>query len=96
MWDKNNEGKMDEEKIAKWTRKVTELGVPEDKVDEQLLWIFKKVTFKLNMLRLILDEKGVDETQAKAIVEKLAAKANEKDLSSIKEWHEKHQESKTA
>ena len=37
MWDKADEHKMDEEMIAKWTKKLTELGVPEDKIDEHLL-----------------------------------------------------------
>lgn len=92
MWDKDSEHKMDDEKIAKLTKMVVELGVPEDKVDEHLLWIFKKVLFKLNKLRLVLDEKGVDESEAKAIVEKLVAKTNEKGLAEIREWHQKHQE----
>jgi hypothetical protein len=92
MYNKDDEHKMDDEKIAKMTKMVVELGVPEDKVDEHLLWIFKKVFFKLNKLRLVLDEKGVDESAAKDIIEKLVAKANEKDLAEIKEWHEKHQE----
>jgi hypothetical protein len=92
----NSEHKMDDEKIAKWTKKVTELGVPEDKVDEELLWVFKKVSFKLNLLRLKLDEKGVDESQAKGIIEKLVAHVNEKDLSEIKEWHQKHEEDKAS
>jgi hypothetical protein len=40
----------------------------------------------------VLDEKGVDESAAKDIIEKLVAKANEKDLAKIREWHQKHQE----
>ena len=92
MYNKDDEHKMDDEKTAKLTKMVVEIGVPEDKVDEHLLWIFKKVFFKLNKLRLVLDEKGVDESAAKDIIEKLVAKANEKDLAEIKEWHEKHQE----
>lgn len=92
MWNKDNEHKMDDEKIAKLTSLVVECGVPEDKVDEHLLWLFKKVSFKLNKLRLVLDEKGIDEATAKAIVEKLVAKANEKDLAKIREWQQKHQD----
>lgn len=94
MWDKSNEEPMDPEKVAKLTQMVVELGVPEDKVDEHLLRLVKKASFKLKLLRLKLDEKGVDETQAKQIVEKLAANVNEKDLAAIKEWHEKHQADK--
>ena len=96
MWDKNNEHKMDDEKVAKWTKKVAELGFPEDKIDEQLLWVFKKVSFKLSLLRLKLDEKGIEESQAKDIIEKLVARANEKDLSKIKEWHQKHEADKAS
>jgi Tfp pilus assembly protein FimV len=95
MWDKADEHKMDEEMIAKWTKKLTELGVPEDKIDEHLLWIFKKVTFKLSKLRLMLDDIGVDESKAKEIIEKVVAKANEKDLAKIREWRDQHQENKT-
>jgi hypothetical protein len=92
MWDKDHDHKMDDEKIAKWTKIVAEFGIPEDKIDERVLWIFNKVSHKLKMIRLILDEKGVDEAEAKQIIEKLVAKVNEKDLSKIKEWHQKHQE----
>jgi len=92
MWDKDNKYEMDEEKKAKWVKKLTELGVPEEKIDDSLIWTVKKVSFKLSKLRLILDEKGVDESKAKEIVEKLVNKSLGKDLSKIKEWHEKHKE----
>jgi len=92
MGDKEHMHEMDEETIAKWTKMISELGVPEDQVDEHLIWVFKKVTHKLSKLRLVLDEKGVDEETAKAIVEKLAAHVNEKDLAKIKEWKKKLQE----
>ena len=92
MWDKDKMGEMDEEKKAKWIKKLTELGVPEEKVDESLIWSVKKTSFKLSKLRLILDEKGVEESKAKEIVEKLVTKALEKDLVKIKEWQEKHKE----
>ena len=65
MWDKDNMKEMDEEKKAKWTKKLIELGVPEEKIDEPLIWSFKKVSFKLGRLRLALDEKGVEESKAK-------------------------------
>ncbi|MGD0284381.1 MAG: hypothetical protein ABSB12_02205 [Candidatus Saccharimonadales bacterium] len=96
MWNKDEEHKMDDDKKAKLTSMVTELGVPEDKIDEHLLWLFKKVSFKLSKLRLVLDEKGIDEAGAKAIIEKMVAKANEKDLAKIKEWRDKHQQEKEA
>jgi len=92
MGDKEHMHEMDEEQIAKWTKMISGLGVPEDQVDEHLIWIFKKATHKLSKLRLVLDEKGVDEATAKEIVEKLAAHVNEKDLAKIKEWKEKLQE----
>ena len=57
--------------------------------------IFKKVTFKLSKLRLMLDDIGVDESKAKEIIEKVVAKANEKDLAKIREWRDQHQENKT-
>jgi len=85
MGDKEHMHEMSEEKIAKWTKMITELGVPEDQVDEHLIWTFKKATHKLSKLRLVLDEKGVDEATAKEIVEKLAAHVNEKDLAKIRE-----------
>lgn len=92
MWDKSAEHKMDEEMIAKWTKKLAELGVPEDKVDEHILWLFKKITFKLSKLRLVLDDMGIEESKAKEIIEKLVARANEKDLAKIREWRDQHQE----
>ena len=96
MWNMHNDDKMDDEKIAKWTKEIAELGVPEDKIDERLLWLFKKASFKLNLLRLVLNEKGVDEPQAKEIINKLVARANEKDLTEIKEWHQRHEEGKAS
>ena len=92
MWDKDNMKEMDEEKKAKWTEKLTELGIPEEKIDEPLIWAVKKTSFKINKLRLILDEKGFEESKAKEIVEKLVTKALGKDLAKIKEWQEKHKE----
>jgi hypothetical protein len=92
MWDKDKMGEMDEEKKAKWIKKLTELGVPEEKVDESLIWSVKKTSYKLSKLRLILDKKGVEEAKAKEIVEKLVDKALGKDLAKIKEWQEKHNE----
>ena len=92
MGDKEQMHEMDEEMVAKWTKMISELGVPEDQVDEHLIWVFKKATHKLSKLRLVLDEKGVDEATAKAIIEKLAAHVNEKDLAKIREWREKRQE----
>ena len=92
MWDKDTMHAMDEEKKAKWTNKLKELGVPEEKIDESLIWSVKKLSFKLNKLRLLLDEKGVEESKAKEIVEKLVTNALGKDLAKLKEWREKHQE----
>ncbi len=71
--------------------KLTELGIPEEKIDESLIWSVKKTSFKLSKLRLVLDE-GIEESKAKEIVEKLVNKALEKDLAKIKEWQEKHEE----
>jgi endonuclease III-like uncharacterized protein len=90
--DKNHMTEMSEEKKEKWTMKLTELGIPEEKIDESLIWSVKKTSFKLSKLRLVLDEKGIEESKAKEIVEKLVNKALEKDLAKIKEWQEKHEE----
>jgi endonuclease III-like uncharacterized protein len=85
-------GEMDEEKKAEWTEKLTGLGVPEEIIDEPLIWTVKKASFKLSKLRLILDEKGVEESKAKEIIQTLVTKALGKDLAKIKEWQEKHKE----
>ena len=87
MWDK-----MDEDKKAKMTEKLVEMGIGEEMIDERLLFVTQKIYFKLMKLRLILDEKGLEEAKAKAVIEKMVAKAMEKDLAKIKEWHEKHKE----
>jgi hypothetical protein len=49
---------------------------------------------KIVRLRLLLDEKGIDESNAKEIIEKLVSSANDKDLTKIKEWHEEHTRSR--
>jgi hypothetical protein len=95
MWDKTNKEPMDEEMKAKWTKKIAELGVPEDKIDEHLIWVFKMVSHKLGKLRLMLDDIGVEESKAKEIIETVVARANEKDLAKIREWRDQHQENKT-
>ncbi|HUD08189.1 MAG TPA: hypothetical protein VMQ52_03870 [Candidatus Saccharimonadales bacterium] len=92
MYNKDNMGEMDEEKKAEWTEKLTGLGVPEEIIDEPLIWTVKKASFKLSKLRLILDEKGVEESKAKEIIQTLVTKALGKDLAKIKEWQEKHKE----
>jgi endonuclease III-like uncharacterized protein len=92
MWDKDKMGEMDEEKKAKWVKKISDLGVPEDKIDEKLIWAFKKTSMKISHLRLKLDAIGIDEAKAKEIVEKVVNHSLEKDLAKIKEWHEQHQE----
>jgi len=90
MGDKDHKHDMDAEKLAKWTKKIAELGVPEDQIDEHLIWSFKKAVMKLSKLRLVLDDKGVAEADAKAIIDKVAAHANQKDLAKIHEWKAKH------
>jgi len=92
MWDKDKMGEMDEEKKAKWVKKMKDLGIPENKIDEPLIWIMKKTSHKISKLRLMLDEKGVDEAKAKEIVNKLVSHSLEKDIAKVKEWHKEHKE----
>lgn len=91
MWDKDKMG-MDEEKKAKWTANLKELGIDEDKIDEKLVWTIKKINHKISGLRLILDEKGFEEGEANLIARKVVAHALEKDLSKLKEWRQEHKE----
>ena len=56
---------MSEEKKEKLTAKLKELGIDENKIDERLMWSFKKVSFGLMKLRLVLDDKGIDEAQSR-------------------------------
>ena len=85
---------MSEEKKEKLTAKLKELGIDEDKIDERLMWTYKKVSFGLMKLRLVLDDKGIDEAKSKEIIDKLVDKAKEKDLAKIREWHEKRKSEK--
>ena len=85
---------MSEEKKEKLTAKLKELGMDEDKIDERLMWIYKKVSFGLMKLRLVLDDKGIDEAKSREIIDKLVDKVANKDLSKIREWHEKHKTEK--
>jgi RecB family exonuclease len=52
----------------------------------------KKINHKISKLRLILDEKGVEEGKANEITRKAVAHALEKDLAKIKEWHKEHED----
>jgi len=81
---------MSEEKKAKFTAKLKELGIDESSIDERLMWSVKKVSFGLMKLRLVLEDKGIDETKSREIIDKLVEKAKTKDLAKIREWHEKH------
>ena len=85
---------MSEEKKEKLTAKLKELGIDENKIDERLMWSFKKVSFGLMKLRLVLDDKGLSEAQSKEIIEKLVDKATNKDLAKVREWQEKHEAEK--
>jgi hypothetical protein len=85
---------MSEEKKEKLTSELKELGIEENVIDERLMWSFKKVSFGLMKLRLVLDDKGIDEAQSREIIEKLVDKATKKDLAKIREWHEKHKAEK--
>jgi len=87
MWDK-----MDDEKKAKLTAKLADLGIDEKLIDEHLMHTFKKASFKLAKLRLILNEKGVDEAKIKEILDKLVDHAMNKDLVKMKEWMEEHKD----
>ena len=90
MWDKNMV--MDEKKKAEWTERLKDLGIPEDAIDEKLIWSVKKTSHKIEKLRFILDKKGIEEGQANLIARKVAAYGLEKDLTKIKQWHEMHKD----
>lgn len=83
---------MTEEKKAKLTEKLKEMGIDESIIDERLMWKFKKVSFGLMKLRLVLDEKGVDEAKTKEIIDKIVDKSMSKDLAKVKQWHEEHKD----
>ena len=85
---------MSEEKKEKLTAKLKELGIDESKIDERLLWAYKKTSFGLMKLRLVLDDIGVDEAKSREIIDKVVDKVASKDLAKIREWHEKHKAEK--
>jgi hypothetical protein len=90
----HNHKEMTEEKKEKLTEKLKELGIDESSIDERLMWGFTKASFGLMKLRLVLDDKGVDEAKSKEIIDKLVDKATNKDLAKLREWHEKHKAEK--
>ena len=94
MHDHHEHKEMSEEKKEKLTAKLKALGIDESNIDEKLMWSFKKASFGLMKLRLVLDDKGVSEEKSKEIIDKLVDKAKEKDLAKIREWHEKHKDEK--
>lgn len=85
---------MTEEQKEKFTEKLKELGIDESSIDEKLMWSFKKFSFGLMKLRLVLDDKGIDEAKSREIIDRLVDKATDKDLAEVREWHEKHEAEK--
>lgn len=83
-------GEMDSDKRMKLVDRLKALGVDEGKIDDNILWAVKKISYKVNELRMYLDKEGLDESKAKEVVNKLVAEALEKDLAKIKEWHEEY------
>ena len=94
MHDHHDHKEMSEEKKAKLTEKLKELGIDESKIDDRLLWSVKKVSFGLMKLRLVLDDIGIDESKSREVIDKLVDKAANKDLAEVREWHEKHKAEK--
>jgi hypothetical protein len=85
---------MSEEKKEMLTAKLKELGIDEDKIDERLMWSYKKVSFGLMKLRLVLDDKGIDEAKSREIINKIVDEVANKDLAKVREWHEEHKAEK--
>jgi len=83
---------MSEEKKAKLTSKLKELGIDEKMIDEHLMWKVKKASHELTKLRLMLDEKGASKEDTKKILDKLVEGSMKKDLAKIKEWQKEHKE----
>jgi len=81
---------MSEEKKEKLTSKLKELGIDESKINERLMRSFKKASFGLIKLRLVLNDIGIDEAKSKEIIDSVVEKAVNKDLAKVREWHEKH------
>ena len=85
---------MSDEKKEKLTAKLKKLGIDESNIDERLMWTYKKVSFGLMKLRLVLDDKGIDEAKSREIIDKLVDKVANKDLAKVREWHEEHKAEK--
>jgi hypothetical protein len=85
---------MSEEQKEKWTTRLKGLDIDEGKIDDRLMRSVKRVSFGLMKLRLVLDDKGIDETKSREIIGKLVDKATSKDLAEVREWHEKHEAEK--
>lgn len=85
---------MSEEKKAKMTEHLKELGVDEAMIDEKLMWSVKKTSHGLTKLRIVLEDKGIDESKANEVIDKLVEKAKTKDLAKVRAWMEEHQEHK--
>lgn len=83
---------MDKDMVEEMTKKLTDLGIDKEMIDEKLMWVVKKTSMKIMKFRLILDEKGVTEDKTKEIVKKIVDKAFDKDLNKIREWHKEHEE----
>lgn len=90
MWDQ--EYKIDEEKKKMITDKLESLGLSAEQIDGDLIWMFKKLSHKVNKLRLMFDKKGIGEPMAREIIEKMFIEAMNKDMADVKKWNETHQE----
>lgn len=90
MWENMND--QGEDKMLMIVDELKKFGITEDKIDDDLIWAVKKISHKINKLRLILDSKGVEQAKANEIIKGMVAEAANKDLVEVKEWHKEHEE----
>jgi hypothetical protein len=83
---------MSAETKEKLTTRLTELGIDKSAIDERLLWGYRKVSHGMTNLRLVLDDKGIDETKTREIFNAVVEKTMTKDLAKARQWHEEHKD----
>lgn len=81
MWEV---GKTDSDKRKMITDNLIKLGLDEDKIDSDVIWAVKKVCYKINKLRVVMNEKNIDDNFANEIIGKIVNESIKHDIEEIK------------
>jgi hypothetical protein len=84
--------KMDPKKKEKMMKKLEELGIDKEMVDERLMWGAKEMMFGMMKVVWSLKENGMSDEQIKEVIQKMMTKMSEMDMSEKMEKMKEHHE----